>query len=183
MKKGRIILTNILIMAAILAFIVYYNGKKQRELIDSQIESFEDMTLVLSQVTANYLQGEQRICDVWAHYINASGLTMEEATDYIRISHVRTDASAHLIYIDDGSFAGLSTRPRAGTEDDYNVSYQKIDLWQDISLHTEPGSGVHVTRAYTNPMNAEQSLAFYNSITLKDTQGGNERAALLLRTP
>lgn len=181
MKKSVIIFTNILIMASILAFVIYYNGKKQNELIDSQIEAFEDMTLVLSQVTANYLQGEQRICDVWANYINASGLTMEEAVNYIRVSHVRPDTSAHLIYTDDGSFSGLSTRPRAGTEDDYVVSYAGVNLWQEAVLHNEVGDGIHITRAYTNPLNGEQALAFYNSITLTDESSGSSRDALLLR--
>ena len=167
-KKSRIIFTNILIMAAILAFVVFYNGKKRRELTASQIESFEDMTQVLGQVTANYLQGEQRICDVWAHYINATGLTMQEAADYIKVSHVRKDTSAHLLYTDDGSFTGLSTRPKAGTEDEYDVSYGKVDLWQDVDLSAQTGDGIHVTRAYTNPQSGEQSIAFYDSITLVD---------------
>ena len=168
MKKSRIIFTNIVIMAAILAFVVFYNGKKRRELTASQIESFVDMTQVLGQVTANYLQGEQRICDVWAHYINATGFTMQEAADYIKVSHVRKDTSAHLIYTDDGSFAGLSTRPKTDTGDDYDVSYGKVNLWQEVDLDAQTGQGIHVTRAYTNPQNGEQSIAFYDSIILVD---------------
>jgi hypothetical protein len=30
----------------------------------------------MERVTANYLEGEQRICDVWAQYINARKLTV-----------------------------------------------------------------------------------------------------------
>ncbi|MBO7514716.1 MAG: hypothetical protein J6T47_03760 [Lachnospiraceae bacterium] len=63
-------------------------------------------------MTENYLEGEQRVCDVWAHYINNKNMTMEEATEYIRVSHALPKASAHLIFID--TLTGLSTRPKQG---------------------------------------------------------------------
>ena len=46
---------------------------------------------------------------------------------------------------------------------------------------TEIGQSVHVTRAYTNPMNGEQSLAFCNRITLRDPTGETSGDAVLLR--
>ena len=33
----------------------------------------------MGHVTDNYLEGEQRICDVWAQYINSRSMTMDEA--------------------------------------------------------------------------------------------------------
>ena len=33
----------------------------------------------MEQVTENYLEGEQRVCDVWARYITNNNMTMEEA--------------------------------------------------------------------------------------------------------
>ena len=30
----------------------------------------------MERVTANYLEGEQSICDVWARYIDESGMTL-----------------------------------------------------------------------------------------------------------
>ena len=33
----------------------------------------------MEHVTENYLEGEQRICDVWARYINSENMTIDEA--------------------------------------------------------------------------------------------------------
>ena len=179
MKKAYIIIVNVVIMITILIFVVLYSGYENRISYQRQIKHFEDTTVAMDQVTANYLEGEQGICDIWAHYIGSTEMTMEEATSYIRASHVITNTSAHLIFLD--SLKGLSTRPRLGTEDDYDVSYELLGLLDDTDWIDELGQSVNVTRAYTNPMNGEQSLAFCNNITLYDQVSGSPREAVLLR--
>ncbi len=91
---------NVIIIAAILIFVVLYSGLTTRESDRRQIEYFENTTVAMERVTENYLEGEQRICDVWANYINNKTMTMEEATEYIRSSHVLTNTSAHLVFLD-----------------------------------------------------------------------------------
>ncbi|MCR5832203.1 MAG: hypothetical protein K6G67_08720 [Lachnospiraceae bacterium] len=125
-RKIFIIFINVIIMAAILIFVVLYSRFSDRESYQMQVEHFENSTVTMEQVTENYLEGEQRICDVWARYINSTKMTMEEAADYIRTSHVLASASAHLI--SPGTLTGLSTRPKQGTTDDYFVSYKRLDL-------------------------------------------------------
>ena len=104
---------------------------------------------------------------------------MEEAADFIRASHVLSKTSAHLISLD--SLTGLSTLPKQGTADDYAVSYQRMDLLADVDWIDEVGEAINVSRAYTNPMNGEQSLAFCNRITLNDPESGTDQTAVLLR--
>ena len=125
-NKIYIILINMIIMAAILIFVVLYSGYENNASYRRQIEYFENTTVTMEKVTENYLEGEQRICDVWARYINNKTMTMEEAVGYIRDSHVLENTSAHLISPD--TLTGLSTRPRQGTADDYAVSYERVDL-------------------------------------------------------
>ena len=158
MKRVFIIIVNVIIMAAILTFVVFYTGFSGKDSYRRQIDNFENTTVTMEKVTANYLEGEQRICDVWARYINNSNMTMEEATEYIRSSHVLANTSAHLIFIDTGK--GLSTRSRQGAADDYEVSYERVDVLNNMELGDEIGNSIQITRAYTNPMNGEQSLAF-----------------------
>ncbi len=93
------------------------------------MEHFENTTVTMEKVTENYLEGEQRICDVWAQYINSRPMTMKEAADYIRRSHVLENTSAHLIDLD--TLKGLSTRPKQGTSSDYDVSYDRLALLGD----------------------------------------------------
>ena len=179
MRKIIIIVVNVVIIAAILTFIVLYSKFESEKSYERQIEHFENTTVALEQVTENYLEGEQRICDVWARYINNKGMTMEEATDYIRVSHVLAKASAHLVAVE--TLTGLSTRPKQGTTDDYAVSYQRVDILGDVAWMDGIGESINISRAYTNPMNGEQSLAFCNKVTLKDPESGASIDAVLLR--
>jgi signal transduction histidine kinase/DNA-binding response OmpR family regulator len=179
MRKLLIIFVNVVIISAILIFVVMYSRYTSRDSYQRQIENFEDTTVTMEKVTENYLEGEQRICDVWAHYINNKAMTMEEAAEYIRVSHVLANASAHLVFTD--TLTGLSTRPKQGTTDDYAVSYQRVDLLNSIDWIDEIGKSINITRAYTNPMNGEQSLAFCNMVTLYDPDSRTSRPAVLLR--
>ena len=179
MKKTVIILVNVIIMAAILIFIVLYSRFESRDSYRRQIEHFEDKTVTLEHVTENYLEGEQRICDVWARYISNKDMTMEAAADYIRSSHVLENTSAHLISLD--TLTGLSTRPKQGTADDYAVSYERLALLENVGWIDEIGKSINITRAYTNPMNGEQSLAFCNRVALQDPEKKTAVDAVLLR--
>ncbi|MCR5385391.1 MAG: hypothetical protein K6E72_12270 [Saccharofermentans sp.] len=179
MKKIFIIIVNIIITAAILGFVVFYSGYSDKESYQRQIEHFENTTVTMEKVTQNYLEGEQRICDVWARYIKNQTMTIEEATEYIRSSHVLANTSAHLVFLD--SLTGLSTRSRQGTADDYEVSYERVDVLKNMDWENEIGNSIKITRAYTNPMNGEQSLAFCNTITLYDPESEASRDAILMR--
>ena len=179
MKKIFVILVNVIIIAAILIFVVLYSRFENTDSYRRQIEHFESTMVTMEKVTENYLEGEQQICDVWAHYINSEHMTMEEAVAFIRASHVLENASAHLISLDTSS--GLSTRPKQGTADDYAVSYKQIALLKNADWIKEIGESINITRAYTNPMNGEQSLAFCNRVTLYDPESDSSEAAVLLR--
>ena len=179
MKKTFIILVNVIIMAAILIFVVLYSSLESRNSYRRQIEHFEDTTVTMEHVTENYLEGEQQICDVWARYINNKAMTMEEAAAYIRASHALENTSAHVISLN--TLTGLSTRPKQGTNNDYAVSYDRIDLLSNVDWIDEIGKSINITRAYTNPMNGEQSLAFCNRVSLSDPEGKTPEGAVLLR--
>ena len=177
--KKIVVFINVIIISAMLIFVVLYSRSENKESFQNRIDQFENTTVTLEQVTENYLEGEQRICDVWARYINNKNLTIDEAADYIRASHVLANTSAHLIFPD--TLTGLSTRPKLGTSDDYTVSYERISVLENLDWINEIGKSINISRAYTNPINGEQSLAFCNRIMLNDTKSKSSRAAVLLR--
>ena len=179
MKKIWVIVVNVSIMIAMLIFVVLYSRLENQNSTRMQIEHFENTTITMKHVTENYLEGEQRICDVWARYINSKDMTIEEAVSFIRISHVLPTASVHIVYVD--TLSGLSTKARQNTTDDFSVSYRQMNLLNDLSWISEIGESINISRAYTNPVNGEQSIAFCNFISLKDPQTGNHRKAVLLR--
>ena len=166
-------------MISMLVFVVVYSTVQSKNDKARQIIDFENTTISMERVTENYLEGEQRICDVWARYINDedSHMTMEEAVSFIRVSHVLPNASAHVLYRD--TLTGLSTRAKQGTTDVYDVSYKNMDLLNDLSWISPIGDTINISRAYTNPINGQQSIAFCNFITLYE--GGADVDAILLR--
>ena len=179
MKKTWVIIVNVFIMIAMLIFVVLNSNLQSKETVQRQIEHFENTTITMERVTENYLEGEQRICDVWARYINSKDMTIEEAVSFIRISHVLPNASAHIVYLD--TLSGLSTKARQDAPDDYTVSYGRMGLLNDVSWISDIGESINISRAYTNPVNGEQSLAFCNFITLHNTETGDPQNAVLLR--
>ena len=166
-------------MVSMLTFVFMYSTFESRATKQRQIEHFKNNTITMEHVTENYLEGEQRVCDVWAHYINDEDMDIEQATSFIRISHVLPNTSAHIVFID--SLSGLSTRPRNGTTDDYEVNYGRIELLNDLSWIDEIGKSINISRAYTNPLNGEQSIAFCNLINVKEVGGADLKQAVLLR--
>ena len=179
MKKTWVVIVNVFIMIVMLIFVVLYSGFQSRNTAQRQVEHFENTTIAMERVTENYLEGEQRICDVWARYINSKNMTIEEAVSFIQISHVLPNASAHIVYLD--TLSGLSTKARQDASDDYTVSYERMALLNDVSWISDIGESINISRAYTNPVNGEQSLAFCNLITLHDPETGDLRSAALLR--
>ena len=177
MKKTLIIVFNVLIMSAMLTFVVLYSYLENKDAMERQIEHYENTTITMEHVTENYLEGEQRICDVWSHYINSQDMTIEEAISFIRVSHVLNNASAHIVYTD--TLTGLSTRSKNSDSTNYSVSYARMELLNDTSWIYDVGTSINISRAYTNPMNGEQSIAFCNFIDLKDSK----RAVLLRVLP
>ena len=164
-------------MVSMLIFVVLYSTFEIKNTTKIQIEHFENTTITMEHVTENYLEGEQRLCDVWAHYINSENMTIDEAADFIRISHVLPNASAHIVFTD--TLTGLSTRSKSGVAENTNVSYRNMELLNDLNWIHETGTSISVSRAYTNPVNGEQSIAFCNFVTLQD--GGASKQAVLLR--
>ena len=181
-KRYLIIIVNVAVMLGIIGFVLLYAQRAASDSVAAEVAQFETATVTLEQVTANYLEGEQDICNVWAHYISNNPQTIEEAVSFIKSSHVSPDNSAHVVFTDDGSLKGLSTRPRAGTRDDYTVSYKTIGLPLRLDKLVEQDGVINVSRSYTNPLTGIQSLAFCSKITLVDSQDASkQREAVLLR--
>ena len=179
LKTSWIIIANAALMIAILVFVALYSSYERRGNYRSQVDHFVNATVAMEQVTGNYLEGEQGICDNWAQYIDSRDLTLQEAAAYIRATHVKADTSAHLI--DAKTLTGYSTRPRLNDAENYDVSYERMELIGDGSWIADLGEAINVTRTYTNPMNGEQSLAFCNRIFVRDEESGGKKLAWLLR--
>ena len=182
MKKSLMILGNLLIVLAILAFVALYVNSERQRMIVSKSEAFENMTAAMENVTTNYLVGEQQVCGSWASYINARDMTAEEAIAFVRDSVGDTDVMAHILFTGEQGLSGLSTDARASEAGDYAVSYNNISIFGGIfEEFLRENDLVKVTRAYTNPTNGIQSIAFCCPVTVRDAEDGRQQPAVLLR--
>ena len=178
-KKHLIIPVNILIVTGIILSVVLYAARVQREAVRTGIANFENLTGTMGHVADNYLTREQLICNTWASFISTGDMSLREA--YVRLKRlgsVRTGVTIHLLYADEGSLHGYSTQANIDSPSDYSVSYDGLDLFKPrdkIVANITP----NVTQAYINPINGEESIAFYQNITLREDDV--QREALLLR--
>lgn len=128
-------------------------------------ENFMTMSIGMEQVTTNYLEGEQRLCDSWAACINSRKMNMNEAMSYLKVAQRIQNISAHIIRLD--SFTGYSNKPKIDNPNEFTVSYQEIDIFSSLNELLGQKDQIRVTRSYTNPMNGIQSIAFCDLLELR----------------
>ena len=140
-------------------------------------ENFMTMSIGMEQVTTNYLEGEQRLCDSWAACINSRKMNMSEAMSYLKVAQRIQNISAHIIRLD--SFTGYSNKPKIDNPSEFTVSYQEIDIFSSLNELLGLQDQVRVTRSYTNPMNGIQSIAFCDLLELRvdESSSGTKKSA------
>ena len=179
MKKSLLYIVNIAMILGIFVFIFIYTKTDEQKFINAQKEIFLNLTERMSQITGNYIEGEQLICNSWANYINKTNMSINDALNFVRRAQVYPESCTHIIFTDDASFEGLSTIPKNTDSTDFSVSYRDIKLFPSIET-IDNGSKLNITRTYTNPMNGLPSLGFYNKISVR-MNDNSLRQALLLR--
>ncbi|BDC93475.1 response regulator [Treponema bryantii] len=165
MKKTLIILANFLIVLFTIFFVVLYARKQSSSMEIYNTENFMTMSIGMEQVTTNYLEGEQRLCDSWAACINSRKMNMNEAMSYLKVAQRIPNISAHIINLN--TFKGYSNKPKIDNPDEYNVSYKEIDIFSSLNELLGQQDQVRVTRSFTNPMNGIQSIAFCDLLELR----------------
>ncbi|MBE5822468.1 MAG: response regulator [Butyrivibrio sp.] len=188
MKRRPIIIINLLIMGSILFFIFRYANDKSAESAHNSIRAFEKMTMTTNQIIVNYLEDEQHLCDIWANYVNGSAkdgtpMTADEAISYIRKAKISPEIEGHLIFLDSEERSGISTTANVADPDVFTVSYNKINIFDNIESVSDEPDVINLTRAYTNPINGVQSIAFLKNVTVLDNNGALKKGLLMRVVP
>ena len=173
-------------MGFILFLIFAYANIRAEESNKNGIIAFEKMTMTTNQIIANYLEDEQHLCDIWADYINRSSkegspMSVDEAISFINKATISPDIEGHLVFLDSPERTGVSTTAKVSDPDDYTVSYKKLDIFDNIDSKSNSYDVVNLTRAYTNPMNGVQSIAFCDYVTVSDRESNEIKNGLLMR--
>ncbi|GEM_PF-417676 len=186
MKRTLVIVPNLLIIGFILFFVFRYASFKAQESNRTAITEYEKMTITVNQIITNYLEDEQHLCDIWSNYINRSAeagtpMTADEAISYIRKAKISPEISGHLIFLDDPDLSGISTGENPNNPDDNMVSYKNVSIFDHLDSVSNDAGVVNITRAYTNPLNGIQSIAFMNYVQVLDPDTEGLRTGLLMR--
>ena len=179
MKRILIIIANFLIVLFTIFFVLLYVRNQSAFMKSYNTENFMNMSIGMEQVTTNYLEGEQRLCDSWAACINSRKMNMTEAMDYLNVAQRLPNISAQIINLN--SFSGYSNKPKIDNPQDYQVSYKEIDIFSSLNELLGQQDQVRVTRSYTNPMNGIQSIAFCDLLELRDDDTQKTERAILMR--
>ena len=183
MKRGLIVIVNIAVIVFIIVFVAHYTSAKREQSNDHELTIFQKTAETAGQVITNYLADEQHLSDIWASYINhydveeGHPMSIEEAVAFTRRASISNTVDVHIIFYDDGSFAGLSRAP--GLTGKYTVSYKGYSLFSDFS-ESQLGQEIRQTASFANPQNGVLSMAFLNTLNLRG-ENGEIRKALLMR--
>ena len=179
MKKTLIIIANFLIVLFTIFFVSLYVKNQSSFMQGYNTENFVNMSIGMEQVTTNYLEGEQRLCDSWAACINSRKMNIAEAMDYLNVAQRIPNISAHIVLVD--SLRGYSNKAKINDPQDFNVSYKEIDIFSSLNELLGQQDQVRVTRSYTNPMNGVQSIAFCDLLELRVDNSQKKQRAILMR--
>ena len=180
MNKYHLVLVNLIIVGLLMSYVIYHGVKESREHIEHQISSFENTTIAMQHVMANFHRGQQRLCNSWANYINEKHMTIDEAIEYLRKAEPENEMT-QIIFLDDGSFSGYSTESVDKTSTNYTVSYAHMNVIQTLSLDPYIDTTVNMTNNYANPINGVMSVAFYHPVRIVTHERDSSRSAVLLR--
>ena len=131
MKKTLIIIANFLIVLFTIFFVSLYVKNQSSFMQGYNTENFVNMSIGMEQVTTNYLEGEQRLCDSWAACINSRKMNIAEAMDYLNVAQRIPNISAHIVLVD--SLRGYSNKAKINDPQDFNVSYKEIDIFSSLN--------------------------------------------------
>jgi signal transduction histidine kinase/CheY-like chemotaxis protein len=179
MKKTLIIIANFLIVLFTIFFVSLYVKNQSSFMQGYNTENFVNMSIGMEQVTTNYLEGEQRLCDSWAACINSRKMNIAEAMDYLNVAQRIPNISAHIVLVD--SLRGYSNKAKINDPQDFDVSYKEIDIFSSLNELLGQQDRVRVTRSFTNPMNGVQSIAFCDLLELRVDNSQKKQRAILMR--
>ena len=184
--KIVLILNVVIVVIIVTVLFTYFRTETENRTMRNR-EQFEAVAESVSQTIFGRLEAHQQMVDSAAGYINSKDMTIEEAIEYAESLGIGNEHMFHIVWTD--TLTGLSTKGGKLEPDNYEVDYSNITSSRveastminamDILYDETPDITIHATRSYYNPTNAENTVAFYNKVTL-DRDGERCEALIML---
>ena len=140
MKKGILLLCNIILILGSVLSVFMYSENFRKENRKMQMETFSSTIESMKKVSENYLYTERGYVDNWAEYITDQNMSEDEALEYIRSTNTQKERYGHIVDMDD--FSARSTYVKNGDDEvscyrqmhnaDYNTSRALVRKMQKM---------------------------------------------------
>lgn len=181
--KVALALCNIVLMAALVFFVVWYTQRVHASQEQVQRENFCNTVETMKSISVRYLSGELEEVSSWASYIQQEHMTMDQALSYIRAISDSSDCEAHFLDMD--TFDAWSTKTTKGTN---VIETYKLYLEKDTSNIDETIARIrkiydgekYVLSKYAIQETRRNVIAVGLRVTLRQ-ESGADKDYLLLR--
>ena len=123
-----LMLLNLLVAIGIILFVSIYSIEVRQKEERAALDAFGSTIESLQQVSMNCLDNERSYARDWAAYIEAKGMSEEEALDYIRTTSTQSDRAVNIVDMD--TFEARSSFLREDGTD-------SVSVYQDFKNATD----------------------------------------------
>lgn len=188
-RKFLLIFVNVAVAAVIFLLCLHYVREQAKKTEITARDNFVTTVSSIQNSARGVLLDQQGKVNDWAKYISSQNFTMEEAVSFLASENSQSGFMGHIISYQ--TMQGMSSDPKADGDNtvDYSPYTGMIEVLsgdgQGEALLQEEKNGdkVHVTRSYTNPVDAMPVVGFYQNVSVKSGDAGESEALLIRVVP
>ena len=172
-------------MFLLIGHLVWFTNNLRKVNTETQIHEFLVSTDGAKRKERDYMETSSRTLRDWKKLIGLNDWTAEEIPRKLDDLISSADITAQVLLTD--TLRGYSSAAPAGKPGEYGREYSNtyFSIFQTLTRFRESGrpDDVIITSSFTNPINAETSIAFVTQIETRDESGAAASAFLLYVEP
>ena len=172
-------------MFLLIGHLVSFTNNLRKVNTETQIHEFLVSTDGAKRKVRDYMETSSRTLRDWKKLIGLNDWTAEEIPRKLDDLISSADITAQVLLTD--TLRGYSSAAPAGKPGEYGMEYSNtyFSIFQTLTRFRESGrpDDVIITSSFTNPINAETSIAFVTQIETRDESGAAASAFLLYVEP
>ena len=179
------IAANLFFVFLLIGHLVSFTNNLRKVNTETQIHEFLVSTDGAKRKVRDYMETSSRTLRDWKKLIGLNDWTAEEIPRKLDDLISSADITAQVLLTD--TLRGYSSAAPAGKPGEYGMEYSNtyFSIFQTLTRFRESGrpDDVIITSSFTNPINAETSIAFVTQIETRDESGAAASAFLLYVEP
>lgn len=179
------IAANLFFVFLLIGHLVSFTNNLRKVNTETQIHEFLVSTDGAKRKVRDYMETSSRTLRGWKKLIGLNDWTAEEIPRKLDDLISSADITAQVLLTD--TLRGYSSAAPAGKPGEYGMEYSDtyFSIFQTLTRFRESGrpDDVIITSSFTNPINAETSIAFVTQIETRDESGAAASAFLLYVEP